>query len=53
MSHVHPLWIVLGGIVCLVALLHERARIVAALTAFLFVILAAAQMMGLDLRFWK
>jgi hypothetical protein len=53
MSHLSPVWIVLGGIGCLLVLLHERARIVAALAVFFFAMLAAAHLLGLDLRFWK
>ncbi len=49
----NPLYVLLAGIATLILLLHERARFAAALIVFLVVVIAAADLVGVDLRFWN
>jgi hypothetical protein len=48
--HDHPVLTLLGAAVTLIVLQNDKARIVAALGAFLVIVMALAQIVGLDLR---
>lgn len=48
-----PVLIMVSGIVALFLMLHERARVIAALIVFVVVLIAAADVFGIDLKFWK
>ena len=48
-----PIFIFLGGLCMLFLMLHERARVFAALVIFFFVVLSGASLLGIDLRFWR
>ena len=49
--HDHPLLVFFGGIAFLIILQHDRTRFVAALVTLLIVVVAGAEIVGVDLKF--
>ena len=48
--HDHPIIVFFSGLLVLVVLQNEKARIVAALATFIIVVLAATRILGVDLK---